>query len=289
MNIKYLAPKSLEEALDSLEEFGDRAKVLAGGTDIVPRINNYEQAPSLLVYIEGLSLRYIQEIDRKIVIGSFTTWSDLIESSTIRDAVGVLSDAAKLGGTMATRNAATIGGNLANASPAADLVPPLLVLESELVLISKSGERIVPLSEFFIGPGKTVLKQDEIIKEVHIPKAHGATAFQKLGRRKAMTLSVVNAAARLEFDDNKIDVNKKCSGAYIAIGSVAPTPIRCYEAEKALVGKALNRSIIWECASIAIAEASPINDQRATAWYRNKAGVSVVARAVAEAACVQID
>lgn len=289
MDIKYYAPQSLEEALSQLETLGEEVKILAGGTDVVPRLNYYEVTPSALIYIEGLGLNYIRESDGKIIIGASTTWTEIIENPVVNDSIGVLSDAARLGGTKATRNAGTIGGNIANASPAADLIPPLLVMEAELLLASKNEERIIAVKDFFIGPGKTQIKPTELIKEVHIPLYEGVAKFQKLGRRKAMTLSVVNAAVRLDFKEKPGSDSKECVKALIAIGSVAPTPMRCLRAERILVGKELNASLIWECANEALNEANPIDDQRATAWYRNKAGATIVARALAHAATIQID
>ena len=282
----YFAPKSIEETLVLLEKFGEEASILAGGTDIVPRINYYELTPGALIYVGNLGLGYIRESDGKICIGAATTWTDLIMSPLLVNTMQVLCDAAKLGGTIATRNVGTIGGNLANASPAADLAPPLLVLEAKLLIVSKSEERLVEVKDFFVGPGKTVLKRNELIKEIQIPTIKGTAEFCKLGRRKAMTLSVFSAAVRLDLAGKEPD---QCTSAHIALGSVSPTPMRCLKAEAVLKDKVIDKTLIWECAVEAINETQPIDDQRATAWYRKKAGLSVVARTLAKAACIQID
>ena len=145
---------------------------------------------------------------------------------------------------------ATIGGNLANASPAADLATPLLAMDAELLLMSDKGKRTVALKDFFTGPGKTVLRPGELIVEVSIPSLKGKTVFLKLGRRKAMTLSVVNVAVCLEMD------GKKCKDARIAMGSVAPTPLRCTRAEGLLKGKGLDETLFAQCAAEAMAAAT---------------------------------
>ena len=185
-----------------------------------------------------------------------------------------LAEAARLSGSDAIRNSATLGGNLANASPAADLATPLLVMDAEVLIKSSGGDRVLPLKEFFRGPGQTALKPQELLVEIRIPAFKGKTAFKKLGRRKAMTLSVVNVAVRLDGN------GKKCNEARIALGSMAPTPMRCKKAETMLQGKALDRELIKACAVQAVNEASPIDDQRATAWYRKQAGAALVAQAL---------
>jgi carbon-monoxide dehydrogenase medium subunit len=151
-------------------------------------------------------------------------------------------------------------------------------MDAELQLINAGGRRSVSINDFFTGPGKTVLKPDELILEITIPFPKGKTAFLKLGRRKAMTLSVVNVATHLMMDGNR------CIDARIALGSMAPTPLRCVRAEGLIKGKRLDEALIGECATQAVAETSPIDDQRATAWYRKRAGQPLVARALAEAA-----
>lgn len=285
----YFAPKSIEDALDLLDKYGEEASILAGGTDLVPRINEKKLKPGVLIYIGDLGLSYIKDEGNKIIIGAATTWTHIIMSPVIAGAIPVLCNAAKQGGTLSTRNAGTIGGNLANASPAADLAPPLLVLDASLQIICKSGARCVAANDFFIGPGKTMIKPDELIKEIHIPYPGGPTEFRKLGRRKAMTLSVVNTAVRLDLDDKDKGSSKRCAGAYIAVGSAAPTPLRCRRAEEMLKGNVLDKALILQCAVEAMNETSPIDDQRATAWYRKKAGAAVVASALAKAACINIE
>ena len=280
-DVMYFAPTGVDEALNLLAEHGENAVILAGGTDIVPRINYYESKPDVLLYIGAIGSDYIREGNGRLIIGAGTTWRRLAVDPLITEKAGVLSEAARQGSCVAVQNASTIGGNLANASPAADLATPLLVMDAELVLASAKGNRIVAIKDFFVGPGQTVLKPEELITEIYIPAFVGKTIFVKLGRRKAMTLSVVNVAVRLDVEKGK------CNDARIALGSMAPTPIRCIRSEGLLKGNAIDKSLISQCATEAIAETSPIDDQRATSWYRKKAGENLVARALAQAVGIE--
>ena len=144
------------------------------------------------------------------------------------------------------------------------------------------------LKDFFIGPGQTVLKPGELIVEVSVPLSKGKAVFLKLGRRKAMTLSVVNVAVYLEKMDGRRWEKLTCQEARIALGSMAPTPLRCRKAEGLLKGKVLDKALIAQCAVEAVAESSPIDDQRATAWYRQQAGTVLVGRALAQAAGIEL-
>lgn len=278
--VNYFAPTDVGEAVKLLAEHGDKAVVLAGGTDLVAALNYYEIKPGTLVYIGGLGLDYIKEEDGKLVIGAGTTGAQLIASDLIAEKFPVLLDAARTHGSPAVRSVATIGGNLGTGSPAGDLIPPLMVMDAEVLLVSAGGERVVPVKDFFTGPQQTVRKPDELIVEIRVPLQAGKAAFQKLGRRKAQTCALASATARLEMD------GKVCKDARIVLGSMAPTPIRCIKAEGMITGKELDEGLIAKCAAEAIAESSPIDDQRATAWYRKQAGKALVARAVAQAAGV---
>jgi CO/xanthine dehydrogenase FAD-binding subunit len=277
-NVGYFAPTEVGEALKLLAEQGDKATVLAGGTDLVPAINYYSLWPDNLIYIGGLGLDYVKEEGGKLLIGGGATWTQIMEDALVAEKAPVLAEAAKQGGSVATRNAGTVGGNLANASPAADLTIILLALEAEVLLQSASGQRVVALKDFFTGPGKSVMNPDELLIEVQVPLPVGSTAFQKLGRRKAMTLSVVNTGVKLSME------GKLCQGACISLGAMAPTPLRCTAAEELITGKELDAALIAQCAAAAVAAGSPIDDQRASAWYRTKAGTALVARALAQAA-----
>jgi carbon-monoxide dehydrogenase medium subunit len=277
--VKYFAPESVEEALRLLAEYGEKATVLAGGTDLVPRMNTYKLKPDILIYVGGLGLDYIREDGERLTIGAATPVGKLLASPLLARRANTLPEAARQLGSVAIQTTATIGGNLANGSPAADLAPPLLAMDAELILASAGRRRLVPVNEFFTGPGRTVLDVGELIAEISIPPFRGSTAFVKLGRRKTMTLAVVNSAARLEVDPGTM----VCKDARVAVGAMAPTPVRCRKAEEALKGKALDRALLSACAAQAVDECSPIDDGRASAWYRKKAGAAVIARALIRA------
>jgi CO/xanthine dehydrogenase FAD-binding subunit len=276
--VDYFAPTDVGEAVKLLAEHGDKAAVLAGGTDLVAQLNYYEIKPGALLYIGGLGLDYVKEKDGKLVIGAGTTVAHLIASDLLAEKFEVLIAAAKTHASPAVRTAATIGGNLGTASPAGDLIPPLMVMDAEVVLASARGERTVPVKDFFTGPGETVRAADELIVEIQVPLLKGTAVFEKLGRRKAQVCSIASAAVRLEMDEGV------CKDARIVLGSMAPTPIRCPKAEEMLKGKAIDAAVVAQCAAQAIAESNPIDDQRATAWYRQKAGTALVGRALAKAA-----
>jgi CO/xanthine dehydrogenase FAD-binding subunit len=276
--VSYFAPTDVGEAVKLLAEHGERAAILAGGTDLVAQLNYYEIKPGALLYIGGLGLDYINKKDGKLLIGAGTTVAHLIASDLLAEEFEVLVAAAKPHASPAVRTAATIGGNLGTASPAGDLIPPLMVMDADVVLASTRGERTVPVKDFFTGPGETVRAADEMIIEIRVPLLKGTAVFEKVGRRKAQVCSIASAAVRLEVAEGV------CKDARIVLGSMAPTPIRCPRAEAMLKDKPIDASLIAECAAQAVAEGNPIDDQRATAWYRQKAGKALVARALTKAA-----
>jgi carbon-monoxide dehydrogenase medium subunit len=274
----YFAPSKIDEALKLLSQYGERAALLAGGTDLVAKINYYELQPEVLVYLGELGLDTLQEENGHLRIGSMTPTARLAADPLIALKAPALAEAARQSGSEAVRNASTIGGNLANASPAADLATPLLVMDAQISVSSLRGKRRVAIRDFFLGPGRTVILKDELITDIVIPPWKGKTGFLKLGKRQGMTLSVVNVAVRLEM------TGQTCNDARIALGAMAPTPIRCRQAEKMLQGKGMDEGLISQGAAAAIAESQPIDDQRATAWYRRKAGEALVARALMQTA-----
>jgi len=276
----YFAPTRIAQALKLLAEYGEKAHILAGGTDLVPKINYYELKPEILLYIGELGLDYLKEKRGKLVIGATTSTATLTNNALVAQKASALAEAARQSGSIATRNVGTIGGNLANASPAADLATPLLVMDAKLLLGRAGGKRVVAMKDFFIGPGKTMLQPDEIIIEIYVPSFKGRTIFLKLGRRKAMTLSVANVAVRLEM------AGDTCNEVRIAMGAMSPVPMRCTRAEEMLKGGILDKALVNKSATEAVAETNPIDDQRATAWYRKKAGAALVARALLQAASI---
>jgi CO/xanthine dehydrogenase FAD-binding subunit len=275
-DVSYCAPTDIGEALKILAE--GKTTVLAGGTDLLPKINYHEFRPEALLYIGRLGLDYIKEEGGKLLIGAATSTAKLAASELVAAKAPALAEAAKQSGSVAIRTTATVGGNIANGSPAADLVAPLLAMDAAVCLARAGGERVVPLGGFFLGPQQTARRLEELITEIQIPIPKGKTVFLKVGRRHAQTLSVANVALRLFVDE------AVCKEARIVLGAMAPTPLRCAKAEELIVGKALDEALIEQCAAAAVAESAPIDDQRATAWYRQRAAKALVARALKQAA-----
>lgn len=275
--VLYYAPTELTEALRILADHREKAAVLAGGTDLLPKLNYYEVKPEALLYIGRLDLRSIHNGGPDLTIGATTTTADLATNELVQQYAPALAQAARLSGSIAIQNAATIGGNIANASPAADLAVALLAMDASARLVSHQGQRDVSLADFFLGPHQTILQPDELITQVRIPLSPGKTEFLKLGRRKGQTLAVVSVAVRLQMEGDL------CQDARVVLGSMAPTPLRCRMAEDLLRGQKITQELIQETAKQAIAESSPITDQRATAWYRQQAGQALVRRAIQQA------
>jgi carbon-monoxide dehydrogenase medium subunit len=278
-HFQFHSAMSIDDALGFLAEKGDQTRVLAGGTDLIPALREEISRPGFVLNIlEIAGLNGVREENHGLRIGSTTTHVQLAESNLLKKYCPSLVQAAGLIGGPLIRNRGTIGGNLSNASPAADLASTLLSLDAEAVLMSQRGTRVVALRDFFLGPGKTVLNMDELLTEIAIPFPRGKGVFLKLGRRQAMTLSVVNVAVSLEMEKGI------CREAKIALGSVAPTPIRCPGAERMLLNREMDEELVAGCAQEAMSTSRPVDDQRAKAWYRIQAGTVLVRRALAQAA-----
>lgn len=262
----YAAPQRLEEVLDILHEHGERAKVLAGGTDMVLFMERGRWRPQLVVDIPWVEpFVGIRLQNSHLHIGSRTTMRELETSPVITTHVPLLAQAAGEVGSVQIRHLATIGGNIGTASPAGDTLPALLALDASVRLQSRRGERLVPLTEFFLGPGQTVLQPDEVITEVLVPLPSERTkgAFYKLAVRRYMDITIVDVAVMLTVNRDGAIID-----ARIAFGAVAPTPIRAYEAEERLKGYPLDELLAKEAAELARQAARPITDQRGSAEYR---------------------
>jgi len=268
----YYKPSSLREALDLLDKLDDH-KILAGGTDLLNDLRIGRYKPRNIIDINDVDeLRYIQLVDNNALkIGSLTRLQELLENNIIREKAPLLREAIYSMASWQIRNLATIGGNLCNASPAADTAPPLLVYNAELVVASKGGERRISIHEFFRGPRATVLRSNELLKEIVVPLENGyGYSFIKYGRRNSFTLSIVSVASLVKVEDNRfIDIR-------IALGSVAPTPVRAHSVEKQLLNKRVSREIIMEASKKVINDINPITDVRATAEYRRKLSTILV-------------
>ena len=266
----YLEPKSTEEVLSILTKYGEKVKVLAGGTDLVPLMREKSLKPQYVVNIGNLDSYKSINSDNKagLCIGALTTIREIETSSILKTEYKMIPQAAAQLASIPIRNIATIGGNLCNASPAADMAPILMALSARVKLVSTAGERVVSLTDFFTGPADTVCKPDELMTEVQIaqllPNTHGA--YLKCSIKGGQELALVGVAVVITLDSG----GKTCNDVKIALGSVAPTPIRAHKAEATIKGKALNNELIREAAQLASSEASPIDDIRGSAEYRKE-------------------
>ncbi len=265
---EYFEPLTLEEALSITAKHRDGCKILAGGTDLMVLMMRRRITPSRVVNISGIrSLDFIN-YDKKsgLRLGALTSLRSIQKSATIRENFPLLFDATRVLGSVQIRNMATIGGNLCNASPAADTAPPLLALDAHVVIASQHDRREIPLESFFLGPGKTVLQPGEILTEVDVETMpfRTKTAFVKLGRTPT-DISKVSAGVLLQSDDGV------CRQVRIALGAVAPSPIRAKKAEELLKDRKINDELIEKVAKQASDEAKPIDDIRSTARWRKEA------------------
>ena len=264
----YYRPTTLKEALYLLSELED-VKILAGGTDLLIDLRIRRYRPRNIIDISRLKeLKYIIDEGDKVRVGSLITLQELIESPIIKSKAPLLAEAAYNMSSWQIRNIATIGGNLCNASPAADTAPPLMIYEAKLKLISIDGERTIPITKFFKGPRKTELRSNEILAEIEIPYIKGmGSSFVKLGRRDAFTLSVVAIATAVSVKDSKFN------DVRISLNAVAPTPVRAYTAENYLKGKDVTIDEIRKAAELVLKDISPISDVRASAEYRKEMSI----------------
>lgn len=266
MRFDYLEPATLEEAVSLLSKYNGKAKVIAGGTDLLVQIRAKSIAPEFVIdigYIPGLD--YIKyDATRGLSIGALTPIRAIELSDDIRQRYPILSDAAATLGSAAIRNVATIGGNLCNAAPSADNAPPLIGLSAKAKITGPGGERTIPLEDFCTGPGSTTLKTGELLVEIQVPVPPPGTrgAYLKHGR-SPVDLAVVGVAVVMAIESGDI-----CRDVKIVLGAVAPTPIRAKKAEEILKGKKVESSLIEKAAQAASEEAQPITDVRASAAYR---------------------
>lgn len=246
-----------------MKQWKKKATLIAGGTNVIPDLRARVIRPEVLIDISQFKgLSYIKEDKKKIHIGALTTISELASSKIIEKWAPLLSQAANQLGNPLVRNRATIAGNLADASPAADTAVPLLALEA----IAITDKRQIPIEQFFVGPNRTVLKKDEMIKEITFtkPDLKAKMAYTKLGLRNSMAISVVSIAVLMEMEKTF------CKKARIGYGAVAPKPIRAYRVEEMLENKELTERLLRACCETIGKEISPISDIRASKEYRTE-------------------
>jgi carbon-monoxide dehydrogenase medium subunit len=280
---EYHAPTSLQEALDHLSQYGDNGKVFAGGTDLLVAMKKKETIAEHLINLKGIKeLKGIYyDETRGLKIGGLVTLGELERSKVVKEKFSILWDAVNLMAAPQIRNLGTIGGNLCSAVPAADTAPPLIALGASVKLEGSNGGRTVLVENFFEGPGESVLKPYEILTEVLIPdlSENSGGAHFKLMRRNALDLALVSVAVYMRLDAEK----RACQEVRIALGAVAPTPIRASRAEEILINKEIDENLGAEAGRVACQEARPISDIRASEEYRTAMVEVLTKRAIMEA------
>ena len=286
----YLRPQSLEEVLSLLNQHGKKAKLIAGGTDVIVMIKQKAIAPDVLISLQGIPGLDQIKYNGSLSIGPMVTHRAIEKSEVIRKYFSALTDAADCLGSVQIRNVATIGGNICTAAPSADTATPLLVLGTQVTIKNPKEERTLPVEQFFKGPGESVLKTGEMVKELLIPRLlpNTGSAYYKLQRRLALDLPILGVSVLLSLDKNMVTCSDLlctaspistllhkmeedgiiCKDVRIALGVAAPTPMRALKAEALLRGKKLSDELLEEVANTASQEAQPRDSIRGEAWYR---------------------
>ena len=281
--LELYQPTTLREASRLLKDKGAGGRFLAGGTDLVIAIKEKGLAPNYLVDLKKVpGLSEIREnTDGSITIGALTTMRDIEIDSLLNKKYPFLCQSAAEVGSIQIRNRATVGGNMANATPSADVAPSLIALNATAKIVNAGGERVVALEEFFRGPGQTVMSPDEILTEIIIPKTSPQLVgeYIKFSPRDMMDLAYVGVAVAYV-----IAADKHCSGVRIVLGAVAPTPIRARNAEALLEGQPLTEELAAKVAAVAAQESKPISDVRSSAEYRRAMVEAMTKRALLNAA-----
>ena len=279
---EYLAPKTIDEALSQLSRYNGKAKLIAGGTDLLPKLKRREiQAPEYIIDLEGIpNLDYIKYNEGVgLSLGALVTLRAVETSPIIQERFSVLFHAVESMASTQVRNRGTIAGNLCNAVPSADTAPALLTLEARLKLTSQKGDRIINIEDFFTGPSETILTSEEILQEIQVPELppHSRGRYLKLTPRRSMDLAIVGVAVVV------ITEGDICNDIRIALGAVAPTPVRARQAENLVRGQKLTDEVIERTARTATEECRPISDHRASAEYRSEMVKVLTKRAINQA------
>lgn len=275
----YLTPETIEEACALLSRYKDKARLIAGGTDLMVLMKNRDIMPSYVINLEAISdLDYIRHDEDGLKIGALTTIHDIESSSIIQERFTVLADAARQMGSPQIRNMATVAGNLCRAAPSADMAPALIGLGAKVKVAGPGGDKVIALGDFFIGAGETVLQSNEILTEVRIPNSspHTLGVYLKMMARAAVSIAQVGVAVIVTLNAEHSSIVE----AKIVLGAVAPTPIRATQAEDILKGKSVEDKLIEKAARAAAEAAKPISDIRCTADYRQEMVRVLVNRAI---------
>lgn len=278
---EYFDPHTTGEALKLMETYGEDAKVLAGGLSLVPMMKMRLAQPKFVIDITKIpALSFILESeDAGLSIGALTTYSALIDSRVVQTKFPILAEVGKALGDTQTRNRGTIGGNLCHADPACDYPPVILVLNGEVKVKGPSGERTIKASDFFEDLFTTKLKTGELMTEIRVPPLAPNTglSYKKFNQRSG-DFAIVSTAVAITVEKKNV-----CKEVRIALGSVAPIPIRAIDAEKALTGKAITDQLIEEASKLAIKGTKPTSDIHGSAAYRTEMIPVITKRALKEA------
>jgi aerobic carbon-monoxide dehydrogenase medium subunit len=258
-------PGSVDDCLKLLSERGRETKLLAGGTDLLPQLKNHLLKPARVIDLSGVArLRTLDSDGRGLRVGAAVTARELERNPLVTKRYPALAESGALVGSVQVRNLATLGGNLCNAAPSADMAPPLLALDAEAVIAGPKGERRVPMTSFFLGVRQTVVGPDELLVELLVPDpgAHSGGTYARHTPRRELDIAVVGVASQITLS------NGVCTKARIALAAVAPTPVRATAAERSLEGQAVTPERIARAADLALEVAKPISDQRGSADFR---------------------
>jgi len=277
--VEYCFPDRVEEAVDVKQQYGEGARFIAGGTDVLLLMEKEGVHPRILIDLTRIpSLHRLEALDGQVTIGAAVTYSRLLAFQPLLTSVPVLARAIRTIGGVQVRNVATMVGNIVNASPAGDTLAPLYVLGVQVHTFGLQGARSFPVEEFVLGVRRTALAPAEVVTHVTIP-VPGPTwqgAFDKLGLRRAMAIAVASVAVMLELERGRV------GQARFALGAVAPTVIRVPQAEDYLAGRVLDDESIAQVARLAMLEARPIDDVRGSAHYRKEVVGGLTRRALRE-------
>lgn len=278
--MNYTNATTVQKAIDALNQYGEEAILLAGGTDFMTEFNRVGTARNQsIVHIGEIhELKEIHQSESYLHIGALVTAAELAASPIVRSLAPALSQAAAASAGPQVRNRATIGGNIGTASPAGDLITALWALDATVVVAGTGGTNERRMQDVVIGVKRTALTSDELITEIKIPKYGEVSAFEKMGKRSAMTISFASVACALNLVGGTIE------SARIAVGAAAPTTVRATSLEEALAGLSLDEKKIYEVAELAREAVSPITDQRATKWYRMEIIPVLTARTILKSA-----
>lgn len=279
--VQYFQPRSYDALTGLLERLPSGFQVVAGTTDFIPQVRRGAPYPPALLDISKIDeFKRVREEDGKVFVGAAATMAELVANEIVVDKCPLLASAAKSVGTPLTRNRATIGGNIANASPSSDTAPVLLVLDADVHFLAVDGEeRQAPMTEFFLDYKKTGKRDDEIITGFGfaVPGDGAWTRFAKVGQRDGAAISVANMAVLLEKDGDA------CLDLAVAFGAVGPVPLRASSVEKAAKGAVFGEEFLAACAEATQQDISPISDIRGSDKYRRYVAANILSRALTDA------